>query len=70
MSCTRLAGPSSAIGAEAVNAEATDIRVGDAHLGIGLWVVRRNLQAIGGEIHVENRDGGGLTVVMRLPLAS
>ncbi|MCH7795523.1 MAG: ATP-binding protein, partial [Proteobacteria bacterium] len=41
-----------------------------AHLGIGLWVVRRNLQAVGGEIRAENRDGGGLTVVMRLPLAS
>jgi signal transduction histidine kinase len=32
--------------------------------------VRRNLQAIGGEIYAENRDGGGLTVVMRLPLAN
>jgi two-component system sensor histidine kinase ChvG len=42
----------------------------DAHLGIGLWVVRRNLQAVGGEIRAENRDGGGLTVVMRLPLAN
>ena len=50
--------------------EAADTDAGDAHLGIGLWVVRRNLQAMDGEIHVENRDGGGLTVVMRLPLAN
>jgi two-component system sensor histidine kinase ChvG len=49
---------------------AADTDAGDAHLGIGLWVVRRNLQAIGGQIRVENRDGGGLTVVMRLPLAN
>ena len=54
-----------AAGMEAIGSEA-----GDAHLGIGLWVVRRNLQAMDGEIHVENRDGGGLTVVMRLPLAN
>jgi signal transduction histidine kinase len=32
--------------------------------------VRRNLQAMDGEIYVVNRDGGGLTVVMRLPLAN
>jgi two-component system sensor histidine kinase ChvG len=50
--------------------EEADSEIRDAHLGIGLWVVRRNLQAIGGEIYVENRDGGGLTVVMRLPLAN
>jgi two-component system sensor histidine kinase ChvG len=50
--------------------EGADTEFGDAHLGIGLWVVRRNLQAIGGEIYAENRDGGGLTVVMRLPLAN
>jgi two-component system sensor histidine kinase ChvG len=55
---------------EARDGEVRDGEVRHAHLGIGLWVVRRNLQAIGGEIYVENRDGGGLTVVMRLPLAS
>ena len=51
-------------------AEAADVEARDSHLGIGLWVVRRNLQAVGGEIRAENLDGGGLTVVMRLPLAS
>jgi two-component system sensor histidine kinase ChvG len=54
----------------AAGAEAADTEARKAHLGIGLWVVRRNLQAIGGEIHAENRDGGGLTMVMRLPLVS
>jgi two-component system sensor histidine kinase ChvG len=48
---------------------AADSETRDAHLGIGLWIVRRNLQAVGGKVRVENRDGGGLTVVMRLPLA-
>lgn len=40
------------------------------HLGIGLWIVQRNLQAIGGNIRAENRPGGGLAVVMGLPLAN
>ena len=52
-----------------VTASRADAEAGDAHFGIGLWIVRRNLQAIGGEIHAENRDAGGLTVVMRMPLA-
>ena len=56
-------------GAEITDAEAADAEAKDVHFGIGLWIVRRNLQAIGGEIHAENRDTGGLTVVMRIPLA-
>lgn len=42
---------------------------GGAHQGIGLWIVRRNLQALGGEVRAENRPEGGLTITMRLPLA-
>ena len=55
--------------AEITDAETADAEAKDVHFGIGLWIVRRNLQAIGGEIHAENRDAGGLTVVMRIPLA-
>ncbi len=40
------------------------------HLGIGLWIVRRNLEAVGGSVWAENRPGGGLAVVMDLPLAA
>jgi two-component system sensor histidine kinase ChvG len=39
------------------------------HQGIGLWIVRRNLQAIGGQAWAENRKGGGLAVIMALPVA-
>ncbi len=39
------------------------------HLGIGLWIVRRNLQAVGGSVRAQNRSGGGLAVIVRLPLA-
>jgi two-component system sensor histidine kinase ChvG len=40
------------------------------HLGIGLWIVRRNLSAVGGRVHAENREVRGLVVVMDLPLAA
>ncbi|WP_255448559.1 HAMP domain-containing sensor histidine kinase [Telmatospirillum sp. J64-1] len=39
------------------------------HFGIGLWVVKRNLEAIGGSIRAENRVNGGLRMVITLPLA-
>jgi two-component system sensor histidine kinase ChvG len=39
------------------------------HFGIGLWIVRRNVAAFGGEVRAENGSAGGLRVVVRLPLA-
>ncbi|MFO0996210.1 MAG: HAMP domain-containing sensor histidine kinase [Alphaproteobacteria bacterium] len=41
---------------------------GSAHFGIGLWLVRRNVEAIGGSARAENRAHGGLEVHVRLPL--
>jgi two-component system sensor histidine kinase ChvG len=38
------------------------------HYGIGLWIVRRNVQAVGGTIRAENRPEGGLAMILRLPL--
>ena len=40
------------------------------HLGIGLWIVQRNLQAIGGTVRAENRPEGGLVMILRIPLIS
>ncbi|MBI5164879.1 MAG: sensor histidine kinase [Magnetospirillum sp.] len=40
---------------------------GAAHFGIGLWIVRRNVAAIGGSVEARNRDGGGLRVTVTLP---
>lgn len=37
------------------------------HMGIGLWTVRRKIEAIGGVVTAENRDGGGLRVVALVP---
>jgi two-component system sensor histidine kinase ChvG len=34
----------------------------DTHYGLGLWIVWRNVQALGGRVSARNRDGGGLAV--------
>lgn len=39
------------------------------HFGIGLWIVRRNVDAIGGAVIAENRHGGGLRMKITMPLA-
>jgi two-component system sensor histidine kinase ChvG len=40
------------------------------NLGIGLWIVRRNVQAIGGSVSAENHPDGGLALRILLPLAA
>lgn len=39
----------------------------DGHAGLGLWIVRRNVEALGGRVAAFNRIGGGLCVSVRLP---
>jgi len=41
---------------------------GVENFGIGLWIVRHNAEALGGEIHAENRQEGGLRHILTLPL--
>jgi two-component system sensor histidine kinase ChvG len=38
-----------------------------AHLGIGLWIVRRNLEAIEGRATASNAPDGGLIITLRFP---
>jgi len=38
-----------------------------AHAGLGLWIVRRNVEALGGKVAAVNRLGGGLCVTVALP---
>jgi two-component system, OmpR family, sensor histidine kinase ChvG len=40
-----------------------------SYFGIGLWIVRRNVEAMGGTIEAENGRPRGLAVHVRLPLA-
>jgi len=38
------------------------------HSGLGLWIVRRNVEVLGGKVTASNRIGGGLSVHVILPL--
>jgi two-component system sensor histidine kinase ChvG len=38
-----------------------------SHFGIGLWIARRNIEALGGTIDAENRQPHGLLMRVRLP---
>jgi len=40
-----------------------------AHFGIGLWIARRNIEALGGSIRAENRQPNGLLLRIKLPLS-
>ncbi len=44
--------------------------VSPAHFGIGLWIARQNVEAVGGRVWAENRLRGGLCVQIELPLAT
>ena len=39
------------------------------HYGIGLWIVRRNLEALGGSVVARNLPDSGFEVTLRIPLA-
>jgi two-component system sensor histidine kinase ChvG len=38
-----------------------------AHAGLGLWIVRRNVEMLGGRVTASNRLGGGLSIAIVLP---
>jgi two-component system, OmpR family, sensor histidine kinase ChvG len=38
-----------------------------AHAGLGLWIVRRYVEALGGQVSASNRVGGGLSITIVLP---
>jgi two-component system, OmpR family, sensor histidine kinase ChvG len=42
---------------------------GSGDFGIGLWVARRSIEALGGKIWAESRPIGGMRIVITLPLA-
>jgi two-component system sensor histidine kinase ChvG len=40
----------------------------DHHMGIGLWIVRRNVEAVGGRVETQNRPQGGFSISIELPV--
>ena len=38
----------------------------EAHQGLGLWIVKRNVEGLGGSVAARNRDGGGFEAEVRL----
>jgi len=40
---------------------------GPSGAGLGLWIVRRNVEAQGGSVSAAHREGGGTVVTVRLP---
>ena len=48
---------------------AAEAATAEPHFGIGLWIARRNVEALGGTIRAENRKPSGLLMRVRLPLA-
>lgn len=43
---------------------------GESHFGIGLFMVRRNVELMRGKVYLENRQGGGLDAIVELPTFS
>ena len=41
----------------------------EQHYGLGLWIVRRNVEGLGGSIDAHNREGGGFAVTVSFNLA-
>jgi two-component system, OmpR family, sensor histidine kinase ChvG len=41
---------------------------GNSHFGIGLWIVRRNVTALGGSVRAANRTSRGLVLSVVLPI--
>jgi two-component system sensor histidine kinase ChvG len=38
------------------------------HDGLGLWIVSRNMESMGGSAHAENADDAGLVIVLTVPV--
>lgn len=41
-----------------------------SHAGLGLWIVHRNVEALGGTVSAHNRLSGGLSIRIELPAAA
>ncbi len=55
---------------ESDDVDATGETNGDTHFGIGLWLVRQHVQAMGGTVEAANQENGGLCMTVRIPMAN
>ncbi len=46
------------------------VQAAETHQGLGLWIVKRNVEGLGGRVRAQNRDGGGFEVIVELRLDS
>jgi two-component system sensor histidine kinase ChvG len=46
---------------------AADLALKTRHQGLGLWIVRRNIEGLGGTVSARNRTRGGFGVIVCLP---
>jgi two-component system sensor histidine kinase ChvG len=47
--------------------EGAELGLKAGHQGLGLWIVRRNIEALGGSVEARNRAQGGFEIVICLP---
>jgi two-component system sensor histidine kinase ChvG len=47
-------------------ADVSAVQTPEEHFGLGLWIVKRNVEGLGGEVFVQNRPDGGLAATVRL----
>ena len=50
---------------ERMNGGSTTLQA-EQHYGLGLWIVRRNVEGLGGKISARNREAGGFAVTVNL----
>jgi two-component system sensor histidine kinase ChvG len=48
--------------------EAELLEATETHQGLGLWIVKRNIEGLGGTVEARNREGGGFEVDVRLSI--
>jgi two-component system sensor histidine kinase ChvG len=47
--------------------EPTESNFAGGHQGLGLWIVKRNIEGLGGSVNARNLTRGGFEVTILLP---
>lgn len=53
---------------DAPSGDAELLQTVETHQGLGLWIVKRNVEGLGGSVTAKNREGGGFEVTVRFRL--